>query len=262
MRKSALLSMAVLVLFLASLFTLQNGKNVAFAADSGSDQSQAVETPARVNRIRTGGIRFGIYRFVRLDAYQDQTPVNGTFLIVTGALEAEQVRCVYTDDFKVLIGDVEYTPVIPVMEFIQPAMRGREFPGDPLSAQCLQAGAKVPTYLVFDLPLSEVPATLRFFEREGVIGDLSLLEIAEDTEASMLRSVVGEPHRLRRNSNVRACAGTTCDILHVFARDQTAIKIGETFGMEVRGSQLWYEVLLDDDTIGYVHSSLMRRINP
>jgi hypothetical protein len=61
---------------------------------------------------------------------------------------------------------------------------------------------------------------------------------------------------------VCACAGTTCEIVHIFRRDETAIKIGETFGMEVRGSQIWFEVLLDDGTKGYVHSSLMRRINP
>ena len=117
-------------------------------------------------------------------------------------------------------------------------------------------------YLVFDVPLSDLPAMLHFFDRDGFIGDLSLLDVATDTEESMLRSVVGEPHRLRRNTNVRACAGTTCDILHIFARDETAIKIGETYGMEVRGSQLWFEVLLDDGTSGYIHSSLMRRITP
>lgn len=261
MRKGTLLSIAMLVLFLACLATLQFGKQAVFASDSGIDISQAEPTPTRVTRIRSGGIRFGVFQIVRLDSYQDLSPTNATFLIVTGSLESDEPRCVYADDFRVAIGDVEYTPVIPVMERIQPAMRHRPFPGERLSAQCIQGGVEVPMYVVYDLPLSET-ALLRFFDREGLIGDLNLLEVAKDTDESMLRSVVGEPHRLRRNSNVRACAGTTCEIVHIFRRDETAIKIGETFGMEVRGSQLWFEVLLDDGTKGYVHSSLMRRINP
>ena len=262
MRKSTLLSIAMLVLFLACLTTLQYGKQAAFASDSGFDISQAQETPTRVTRIRTGGIRFNVFQIVRMDAYQDLTPDNDTYLIVTGSLEAEGQRCVYSDDFKVAIGDIEYGPTIPVMEAIQPAMHDRLFPGAPLSALCIPGGVQVPMYLVYDLPLSETPAMLRFFEREGFIGELNGLQVATDTDESILRFILGEPHRLRRNSNVRACAGTTCEIVHIFRRDETAIKIGETFGMEVRGSQIWFEVLLDDGTKGYVHSSLMRRINP
>jgi hypothetical protein len=252
----------MLVLFLAGLATLQFGKQAVFASDSGVDISQAEPTPERVTRIRSGGIRFSVFQIVRLDSYKELSPANATFLIVTGSLESEEPRCVYADDFRVAIGNVEYTPVIPVMERIQPAMRDRQFPGTALLAQCILGSAEVPMYVVYDLPLSETAAMLRFFDREGLIGDLNLLEVVNDTDESMLRSVVGEPHRLRRNSNVRACAGTTCEIVHIFRRDETAIKVGETFGMEVRGSQLWFEVLLDDGTRGYVHSSLMRRINP
>ena len=261
MHKRTLLSM-MLVVFLAYITTLQQSKHTVLASDSGLDHSQAAETPTRVTRIRTGGIRFNVFQIVRLESYQELAPDNDTYLIVTGSLEAEGLRCVYADDFKVIVGDVEYKPVIPVMEAIQPAMRNRLFPGPALSAECFDGGVEVPVYLVYDLPLSETPAMMRFFEREGFIGDLNLLNVATDTEESILRFILGEPHRLRRNTNVRACAGTTCDILHIFARDETAIKIGETFGMEVRGSQLWYEVLLDDGTTGYIHSSLMRRINP
>jgi hypothetical protein len=261
MRKSALLSIVRLVLLLACLTTFQLGEHSAFASDSDFDTSQA-ETPERVTRIRTGGMRFNVFQFVRMAAYQDLTPANDTLLVVTGSLEFDELRCVYADDFKVLIGEAEYTPVIPVMERMQSAMRERLFPGTSLSAQCIQGGLEVPIYLVYDLPLTETAAMLRFFEREGFIGDLSLFELADDSEDSMLRYILGEPHRLRRNSNVRACAGTTCEIVHIFRRDETAIKIGEIFGMEVRGSQLWFEVLLDDGTRGYVHSSLMRRINP
>ena len=264
MRKSALLSMAMLVLCLGSLFWLQNTGQVAFASDSGRDQLQAAATPepTRVTRIRTDGIRLNVFQIVRMEAYQDLTPENDTFLIVTGSLEADELRCVYAEDFKITLGEIEYAPVIPVMERIQPAMRDRLFPGTALSAECIEGGIEVPMYLIFDVPLSETPAVLRFFEREGYIGDLSQLTVTTDTEESLLRMVLGEPHRLRRNTNVRACAGTTCDILHIFARDETAIKIGETYGMEVRGSQLWFEILLEDGTSGYVHSSLMRRITP
>lgn len=262
MRKSTLLSIAMLILFVACLAVFQHGRRPVFASDSGIDISQAEPLPERVTRIRSGGVRFGVFQIVRLDSYQDLSPANATYLIVTGSLEATELRCVYADDFKVIIGDLAYTPIQPVMERIQPAMRGRMFPGTAQSAWCLESGVEVPMYLVYDLPLSDTAAMLRFFEREGYIGDLNLLQVATGSDESILRFVLGEPHRLRRNTNVRACASTTCEIVHIFRRDETTIKIGETFGMEVRGSQLWFEVLLDDGTMGYVHSSLMRRINP
>lgn len=261
MRKSTLLSIVRLVLLLACVAMFRPGERAAFASDSDFDTSQA-ETPERVTRIRTGGIRFNVFQIVRLEAYQALTPENDTYLIVTGSLEADEMRCVYADDFKIVIGETEYTPVVPVMEAVQPAMRDRMFPGSALSAECIESGVEVPVFLVYDLPFTGTAAMLRFLGRDGFIGKLSDFELTDDSEESMLRSVVGEPHRLRRNSNVRACAGTTCDIVHIFRRDETAIKIGETFGMEVRGSQLWFEVLLDDGTKGYVHSSLMRRITP
>lgn len=262
MRKSVLLSVGIAVLFLAYLAMSWNSTPAAFASGAPGDRSQAVTTPERVTRIRTDGIRFNVFQIVRLDSYQELSPANATYLIITGSLEPGEPRCVYAEDFKVVIDDTEYTPVLPVMERIQPAMRDRQFPGTSLSAQCIPEGAQVPMYLVYDVPLTETPAMLRFFERDGYIGDLNGLQVAEDTDESILRLVLGEPHRLRRNTNVRACAGTTCDILHIFRRDETAIKIGETYGMDVRGSQLWFQILLDDDTLGYVHSSLMRRITP
>lgn len=262
MRKSALLSIAVTLLCLACPAIFQQGTVIVSASDSGLDVSQAVETPERVTRIRTGGIRFNVFQIVRMETYQDLNPANDTFLIVTGSLEAAELRCVYAGDFKIEIGEITYSPSVPVMESLQSVMRGRLFPGSAQSAACIDGGMEVPLFLVFDVTLYEFPAMLRFFDRDGFIGDLSLLDVATDTEESILRNILGEPHRLRRNTNVRACAGTTCDILHIFARDETTIKIGETFGMEVRGSQLWYEVLLEDGTKGYVHSSLMRRINP
>lgn len=262
MRKSKRLSILMLAMLLGCLTMFLSGAPVAFALDSGRDMSQVEPPPERVTRIRTGGVRFNVFRIVRLAAYQELAPANDTFLVITGSLEASELRCVYADDFRVAIGDAEYTPVVPVMDRMQPAMRGRSYPAEPLSAQCIQGELEIPIYLVFDVTLNETPANLRFFDREGFIGDLNLLEVADDSEEGMLRYILGEPHRLRRNSNVRACAGTTCEILHVFRRDDTTIKIAETFGMEVRGSQLWYEVLLDDGRKGFVHSSLMRRINP
>lgn len=262
MRKRTLLSVLMLGLFLACLATLQIGKQSALASGSSLDSEKLTAVPTRVNRISASGIRFGVYQIVRLDAYQDHFPENDTFLVITGALESAETRCVIASDFKIMLGETEYLPVVSLMESLQPVMRERAYPATSRSPQCIQRDIEAPTYLIYDLPLSADPVILRFFERDGFIGDLSGLQVISDTDASILRFVLGEPHRLRRNSNVRACAGTTCDILHIFLKDQTVIKIGETFGMEVRGSQIWNEVLLEDDTTGYIHGSLMRRITP
>src|SRR5690606_20495486 len=62
--------------------------------------------------------------------------------------------------------------------------------------------------------------------------------------------------------NVRAEASTTSKVVATLAPGAEVNVLREVRGTTVSGSRIWYEVVLDDGEVAYIHSSLLSRTRP